>query len=195
MTEAVKRELQLNEGAHVAGYLNLAGGQGIPGLEVPQLQRDDGAGSPSGEPEPAPGFADIGVQADKQLKRPGQSRRRRRVPLCHPQRDRVEQDVDRARRVGAGRRSPCGLGRLPHTAGPAEMAGEHRGPERLQVRLAGRGGVERLSKPGRAQQQPGGVATAAPVEGDLPAQELHLHGLACVQRPGFGRDQQPQRRV
>ena len=35
--EEAERELQLDEGAHLTGDLNLAGGQGMPGLEVPQL--------------------------------------------------------------------------------------------------------------------------------------------------------------
>jgi hypothetical protein len=139
---------------------------------------------------PAPG-----VQGYKQLQCPGQRRRSRRVPLRQPQRERVEHDVDRARRVGTGRRGPGGLGRLPHAARPLQIAGHQRGSERIQVHLAGQAGIERLKQPGRAQQQPGCVAAAVLVRRDLAAQALHLRGLVRVQRSGLGRDQQPQRRI
>jgi hypothetical protein len=82
--EEVERDLQVDEGARLAGDLNLAGGQGIPGLEVPQLHGDDAAGSPAGQPEPAAGFSGAGVQGYKQLQCPGQRRRSRRVPLRQP---------------------------------------------------------------------------------------------------------------
>jgi hypothetical protein len=45
------------------------------------------------------------------------------------------------------------------------------------VRLACSAGVQRLEVAGRAQQQPGRVAAAALVVGDLPAQVLRLCGL------------------
>ena len=60
------------------------------------------------------------------------------------------------------------------------------------MRLARQAGVERLEAPGRAQQQPGGVAAAALVIGDLSAQALQLGRLQRVKRPGLDRDQQPQ---
>ena len=82
--EAAECELQLDEGAHITGDLNLAGGQGAPGLEVPQLQGDDAADSPADEPDPAAAFCAAGVQADKQLNRAGQRRRGRRVSLREP---------------------------------------------------------------------------------------------------------------
>ena len=51
--EEVDREPQLHERSGVTGDLNLADGQGLPGLEVPQFHGDDGACSPAGDPEPA----------------------------------------------------------------------------------------------------------------------------------------------
>ena len=140
-------------------------------------------------------FAVVRVQADEQVQRPAHGRRGGRVPVREPQRERVEQDVDRARRVGAGRRGARGCRRLPHAAGPGQVTGENRGPERLQVRLAGQRGVERLEQQGRAEQEPGRVASATLVEGDLAAQALLLCGLQRVQRPGHGRGEQPKRRV
>ena len=132
VAEEVERELQLDKGAHVTGDLNLAGGQGMPGLEVPQLHRDEDAAGPSADqPEPVVGFAGAGVQGDKQLQCPGNGRGGRRVPLCHPQRDRVEHDVHRTRRPGTKRRGARRPGRLPHAAEPAQIAGIHRGYERL----------------------------------------------------------------
>jgi hypothetical protein len=59
--------------------------------------------------------------------------------------------------------------------------------------LAGQGGIVRLEKEGRSQQQPGRVAAAILVEGDLPAHAFHLCGLPRVQLPGRGRDQQAER--
>ena len=63
------------------------------------------------------------------------------------------------------------------------------------LRAGGVACVERLKNPGRAQQQLGRVVAAVLVGGDLPAQALYLGGLQCVQRPGLGRHQQPQRRI
>jgi hypothetical protein len=51
-----------------------------------------------------------------------------------------------------------------------QVAGPHRGAERLQVRLARQAGVERLETSDRSEQQPGRVVAAALVQGDLPAQ-------------------------
>ena len=65
------------------------------------------------------------------------------------------------RAASAASRTPPGMSRSP-----AHIAA----PERLQVRLARQLGVERLEPSGRAEQQPGGVAAAALVQGDLPAQ-------------------------
>jgi len=47
----------------------------MPGFEVPQFEGADGAGSPTGEPEPAAGFVGVGVQSEKQLECPSQFRR------------------------------------------------------------------------------------------------------------------------
>ena len=63
------------------------------------------------------------------------------------------------------------------------------------MRRAGQPGVDRLEAPGRAEQQPGRVAAAALVKGDLPAQQLHLRGLQRVERIGLDGDQQPQGRI
>ena len=139
----------------------------------------------------SPGLTSSG---ENHLERPGQRRGGRRVSLRHPQRDRVEQDVDRTRRHGTGRCGARGLGRLPH-AGTGQVAGPDRGHQGVQMRRAGQVGVDRLEAPGRAEQQPIRVAAAPLFKGDLPAQALHLRGLQRIQRAGLDRDQQPQRRI
>ena len=97
---------------------------------------------------------------------------------------------------GAGRRGARGLGGLPHAPGDVQVAAHIAASQRAS-RCVSRAsaGVERLEAPGRAEQQPGRVAAAALVQGDLPAQVLHLRGLQLVQRAGLDRDQQPQRRI
>ena len=82
--ELAERELQVYEGAGVAGELNLAGGQGMPGLEVPQLEGDDAAHSRRRSHSQRPTSPSADVQGEKQLERPGQRRRGRCVPLRVP---------------------------------------------------------------------------------------------------------------
>ena len=78
----------------------------------------------------------------------------------------VGQDGGRTRRLGTGRRGAGGLGGRLEVAGVVQVAGPHRRPERLQVRLAGQGSIQRLQAPGRVQQLPRPVAGASLHEGD-----------------------------
>ncbi len=150
--EEVDGELQLNERARIAGELNLASGQGVPGLGVPQLDGDRAARSGTGEPEPAAGLVGADRRSENQLECSGQRRRGRRVSLRQPDREPVEQDIHHPRRVGAGGRGARGLGHLQQAAGAVQVAGPHRGHERLQVRLTRQVDVERLEAPGRAHE-------------------------------------------
>ena len=193
--EEVERGLQVHERARVPGDLNLASGQGMPGCVVPDLEGDHAAGSRTGQPQPATRLGGADVQRENPLEGPGQHCRGRSVSLREPDRERVEQDVNRPRRVGTRGRGAGGLGRLLQAAGAVQVGGPHRGPERLQVRLARQADVERLQAPGCAQEQPGTVADTALVISDLPAQALQLGGLQRVQLPGLDNDQQPQCRV
>ena len=187
--EELERELQPHERARVTRHPDLARGQGVPGVGIPQLERGDGAGPEPGEPEPAADVAG-GLEREHGLQRSPERRCGRGVSLRHPDREGVEQDVDRPRRLGAGRRGAGGLGCLQQAA-----SGPHRRAERLEVRHARQLGVERLEAPGRADEQPRGLADAALVEGDLPPQLLDLRGLQRVDRPGLDRGEQLQRRV
>jgi hypothetical protein len=56
-------------------------------------------------------------------------------------------------------------------------------------------GVQRLEPPGRAEQQPTGVAGSSLVKCDLSAQAIQLCGPQRVRWPGLDRDQQSERRV
>ncbi len=67
----VERELQVHQRTGLASEPDLASGHRMPGVEVPQLKGDDGAGPSASEPEPAAGFVGAGVQSQNQLKGPG----------------------------------------------------------------------------------------------------------------------------
>ena len=82
--------------------------------------------------------------------------------------------------VQAGR--PSGGGHLARADAAVEAAGEDRGSERLQVRLARRSAVERLEPLGRIEQQRRSVAAAAEREHDLGAQASEPGALEVVQR-------------
>ena len=142
--EEVGGELQLNERARIPGDLCLASGQGVPGLGVPELHGDRAARPGTGEPEPAADLVGADIRSEKQLECPCERRRGGCVSLRQAQRERIEQDVKRTRRFGAGGRGARGLGRLQHTARTIRIAHPHGGHERLQVRLTRQFGIERL---------------------------------------------------
>jgi len=168
----------------------------MPGFGVPQLQGDDLADSPAGEPAPAAGFVGAEIQGPNQLEGPSQRRGSRRVALRETPRERVEQDIGHPRRVGTWRRAERSLGGRARAARDVQVAGPHRGlPEGLPVCFTRSGGVERLETAGRAEQQPGCVAAAPLVQRDLPAHVLYFRGLQLAQRAGLDRGQQPQRRI
>ena len=65
----------VHERTSVPGELHLASDQGVRGLGVPQFEGEDGAGSTTGEPEPAAAFVAACVHDEKQLECSGQRRR------------------------------------------------------------------------------------------------------------------------
>ena len=188
----VESQAQVHERAGCASDLCLPSRQEMPSLGVQQLDGDRGARSGSGEREPAAGLVGAGVDCENRLECSAERRRSGRVSLGQADREPVEQDVHRPRRVGAGRRGARGLGCLERATGAVQVAGPDRGHERLQVCLAGQAGVEWLEAPGRAEKQPSRVAAALLLQRDLPAQLLHLRGAERVERAGLDRDQQAQ---
>ena len=190
--DEVERDPQVRERAGIAGHLCLAGGEGMPGFVVPELEGDDGGGSSTGEPEPAAGFVGADLQIQKQLERSGQRRRGGCVSLRQPQRKRVEQNIHHPRRVGTGRRCTRGLGGSQHAARALQVAGPDRCDECLEVRLACQVGVKRLEAAGRVEEQPSRVAASLLLQRNLPAQVLHLGCPQSVKRASLDRDQQPE---
>lgn len=129
---------------------------------------------------------------DSQLKRADQRRRGRCVSLCQPHDESVEQDVNGAWRLGAGRRGAGCSGRLADAAGTVQVACPDRCDKRLEVGFACQAGVEGLQAPGRAEKQPGTVVAASLDHCDLAAQVLHLGGPCRVRWTGLDGDQQPE---
>ena len=133
--------------------------------------------------------------ARSQLERSGKRGRGGCVSLRQPQRERVEQDVNRTRRVGAGgaaraasaaSRTPPGLPRSStHIAATSASKCVSRAESAF----------ERLEASGRAEEQPSGVAAALLLQRDLSAQVLHLGSLQRVERASLDRDQQTECRV
>ena len=175
--EELERELQPHERAHLAGHADLALGQDMPGVGIPQLERGDRAGSGTGEPGPATDVAGS-LQRDDGLEGSAQGGGRGRVALRHPGRERVEQQIHRAGRVRPGRSGARRFGCLQQAA-----PGPHRRAERLEVGHARLLGVERLEAPRRADEQLCRLPHAALVEGDLSPQLLDLCDLQRVDRP------------
>ena len=58
-----------------------------------------------------------------------------------------------------------------------------------------RSDADRPEAHGRSQQQPGRIASVAPVQSDLPAQDVHLRELPDVHRASFDGHQHPQSRI
>ena len=133
----------------------------------------------------------VDLQGEHGVQRSPERRHRRGVPLRHPDRECVDQEIHRSRRVRAGRRGPRGLRRLQQAAGPAHIAA----PSALRWVVARQPGVEGIEAPGRADEQPRGLADAALVERDLTPQLLDLRRLQRVDRAGLDGDEQLQRRV
>jgi hypothetical protein len=82
--------LQMHKGACLACEANLADGQCVPGLIVPQLESNDAAGPGSGAPQPAADLVRSDVQRKEQCQRFGQRRRRGHIAVGQAHRECVE---------------------------------------------------------------------------------------------------------
>ena len=117
------------------------------------------------------------------------------MPLGQEQGASVEQRVGRRRRALRRGRAQRGLGDGPRSGRAVPAACPHRGPERLEVRLASQAGGHRLESSGRVGQTPRRLVQAELVEGDLSMQHLDAGAPELVERLGVERAEQSQRRV
>ena len=168
----------------------------MPGLGVPQLECDDGAGSGPGEPEPAADLVGADVPREHQLECPGQRRRGRRVA--------VRQADRQARR--AGRRLPAaGRDRAARPARPRRPPARRRGSSRSPAHIAATSASRCVS---RARPASSGSKRLAALSSSRPASLPRCCSNAiCPRRcstsavcrassgAGLDRDQQAQRRV
>ena len=112
--EEVQRELHLDERAAGAGDAELARGEVLPGVEVPQLERDESSGSIPDQPQPVADVIDIHLEAADGLQRAGHLRRGGGISSREPDRERIEHEVNRPWRVRTGGCIAGRLGRLAH---------------------------------------------------------------------------------
>ncbi len=190
--QEAERELQVHERARVARDLDLASGEQMHRLVVPQLERDDVAVSSAREREPPTHVLAGDVRREQKLESPGECRRGGGVPVDQADRERIEQHVDRPRRHRAGRRRPRGGRDRRSAADDLDVAG-HGAAERLEVRLAGELGVEWLETARRAQKQAAGVAAPPLLQRDLGSQQVDPGLLELVERLGLDACQQRER--
>ena len=150
----------------------------MPHLVVPQVACDEPR-----QPEPA---HDVVLVASRVLlervQRTPQRRHAGDVALREPRRQTVEEEVGRSWRLSSRRSTPSGRGHLSRADAAIEAAGEDRGSERFQVRLARRSTVEWLELLGCIEQQRRSVAAAPEREHDLGAQASEPGALEVVQR-------------
>ena len=175
--QVVERERQVHEGPVFAGELDLASGQAMPGLEVPQLHGDDLADSAASEPEPAAGFAGADVQRENHLERPVKGGAAAACPS-------VSRSANASSRTSTARggSGPGGAVRAASAASRRRRDCPGRWPTRGLPRASrcvsrarpASSGSSRLA----ALSSSRAASRAAPlVQGDLPAQPLHLGGL------------------
>ena len=181
-----QQDRKLAEGAGLAGELDLPCGQ-VP-VVIPQS-----VARRRGQPAPPERLGCGDVCAGKGASCLPQRRGGGGRPVGDQQRQAVQQQVARPRRVRRRGQPLGGAGDLQHMAGAGQMPGEPRCLVGVQVGLAGQVQVERLQPPGRLQQQRGRVAVQPRGERDLPAQQVRPGALQLIQRPGLRHGQQVQR--
>ena len=150
----------------------------MPHLVVPQV-----AGDEPWQPEPTHEVVLVASSVlPKRVQRTPQRRNAGDVALREPRRQTVEEKVGRSWRLSSRRGTPSGRGHLTRADAAIEAAGEDRGSERFQVRLARRSAVEWLEPLGCIEQQRRSVAAAPEREHDLGAQASEPRALKLVQR-------------
>ena len=182
-----QQDRKLVKGAGLTGELNLPCGQ-VPVVVVPQ-----NVARHRGQPAPPERIVCGDVCAGKGASCLPQHRGGGGRPVGDQQRQAVQQQVARPRRVRRRGQGPGGAGDLQQIVGARQMPGEQRCLVGVQVGLAGQVQVERLQPLGRLQQQRRRVAVQPRGERDLPAQQVSPGALQLIQRPGLRHGEQVQR--
>ncbi len=159
----------------------------VPGLVVPQKSRDTRR-----EPQPPPAVPSGHVLVSERVDRPPQRRRSRGVSLRGQQRQAIQQQVRRARRLRRWRRRPGSPRGLQYAPAGRQPAREEHGGERLQIGFPREPVIERFQPLGGLQQQRRRVAAAVQPERDLTVQQIDLRALELGQRSGLCDDNQSE---
>ena len=186
----------MHERTCAAGELDLPRGQGVPGVEVPQLQGDDLADLAAGEPR-ASGRPRAGLTSRSTTSWSARSGPRAASAYPIVSRSATASSRTSTARCGPG---PGGAARAASAASRtppgmpmslAQMAAPRASRCAVRARPTSTASSRRA-----APSSNGAASVAAPlVKGDLPAQLLHLRDLQLVQWAGLDRDQQPQGRI
>ena len=176
--------------AGIAGEPDVAGGEHVPRLVVPDIH-----GRAAREPEPPESVPRRHVLVAEGRQRSLYDRHASRVALRKQQRQAIQQEIGRARGLRRWRRPAGGSSHLAQTAAGREAAAKRRGRKRIQVGLAGQPDVERLEPLGGREQQRGSVAAAVQRERDLSLEQVNPDPLELVERSRLRRGDQCQRRV
>ena len=177
------------QGAGITSILDLAVGEHLPCLLVPQV-----GGRPAREVEPADRLLPGEGFATKVAQRALQHRRPSRSALRHDQRQAVEEQVGGSSRLWRRRRGADRGRRVDHSAAAAQTTDKQGRGERVPVGLARQLEVERLEPLRRLEQQQRSVAATARGD-DLGAQQIHLGALVVVERSRIRGRGEPDRRV
>ena len=188
--KVVERVREQVERAGVARDAHAARREHVPELVVPEI-----LGQATRQPHPPHVASGQSVHVAELVERAPERRQTGRVALGEPCGQPVEEQVDRAWRLGCRWPSLSGLGGLTDARLVAEATGEHRRRDRLEMGLASHRGIERFEAPGGMEQQGRSVAAAGAGERDLRAQPLQPGALELVERSKLGGRQQLERRV
>jgi hypothetical protein len=140
---AQQERKKLAECAGLTGELDLPYGH-TPATEVPQnVVRS------SGHPAPSEYVFWGDVWAGKDTRGLPQRRCGGGRAVGDQQREAIQQQVGRARRVRRRGQGPGCAGDIHQITSVRQLPGDHRGLPRLQIGLAGQAGVQRLEPPGR----------------------------------------------
>ena len=143
--------------------------QHVQGLVVPQECGDAGC-----EPQPPTPLPSGDVLASEDVDRPSQRRRSCGVSLCDQQRQAIQQQIGRTRRLRRRRRCSGGPRDLQHALVARQNAGGEHGGERFQIGVTREPRIEWFESLGGGEQQLGSVPAAVDGKLDLAAEQVDL---------------------